>query len=75
MAVLAEANAGPQHLTRMTWYITDLGLYRTAAREVGAIYREVFGRYYPTMTMVEVSGLLDEKALIEIESIAVIPKA
>lgn len=73
VAVLAEAGAGPEHLTRMTWYVTDLAKYRAVVKDVGAAYGEILGKHYPTMTLVEVSGLVYEDALVEIESMAVIP--
>lgn len=72
-ALLDEANAGPQHVVRMTWYITSRADYLANAREIGAVYREVFGKNYPTMAVVEVSALMEAEALIEIEVTAVIP--
>ncbi|NKB35723.1 MAG: RidA family protein [Gammaproteobacteria bacterium] len=72
-AVLAEAGAGPQHLTRMTWYITDKQEYLSALREVGAAYREVIGKNFPAMAMVQVVALMEDRAKVEIESTAVIP--
>jgi enamine deaminase RidA (YjgF/YER057c/UK114 family) len=72
-AVLAEAGAGPQHLTRMTWYITDRAAYIADTRALGRIWRETFGRHYPAMTLVVVAGLLEERARVEIEATAVIP--
>ena len=73
VAVLAEAGAKPEHITRMTWYVIDLDKYLAALREVGAAYGEIIGKHYPTMTMVEVSRLVYEDALLEIESTAVVP--
>lgn len=73
VAVLAEAGAKPEHITRMTWYVTDLDKYLAALREVGAAYGEIIGKHYPTMTLVEVSRLVYEDALLEIESTAVVP--
>lgn len=71
-AVLAEANAGPEHMVRMTWYITSRAEYLENLREMGAIYREVMGKNYPTMACVEVSALMESKAKIEIETTAVV---
>ena len=73
MAVLVEGNAGPEHLVRMTWYVTDMAAYRSSLSELGAAYREVIGRHYPTMTLIEVKSLAEPKALIEIEATAVFP--
>jgi len=73
VAVLAEAQAKPEHITRMTWYLLDKREYLAASKELGEAYREVIGRHYPAMTAVEVSGLLEEKALVEIEVTAVVP--
>ncbi len=72
--VLAQAQAKPEHIARMTWYVIDKNEYVAAAREIGPIYREIIGRHYPAMTVVEVSGLLEEKARLEIEVTAVIPE-
>jgi enamine deaminase RidA (YjgF/YER057c/UK114 family) len=71
--VLAEAGAAPQHLVRLTWYITDRAAYLASSREIGAAYREVFGRHFPAMAVVIVAGLLDEGAKVEIEATAVVP--
>jgi enamine deaminase RidA (YjgF/YER057c/UK114 family) len=74
VAVLAEAGAGPAHITRLTWYITDKQAYRAAQRELGRAYREVIGAHYPAMTLVQVSALLEDRALVEIEATAVVPR-
>lgn len=74
-AVLAEAGAAPEHLVRMTWYITDRAAYLASTREIGAAYRELFGRHFPAMAVVVVAGLLEERAKVEIEATAVIPPA
>jgi enamine deaminase RidA (YjgF/YER057c/UK114 family) len=71
--VLAEAGGGPQHTVRLTWYVTDLQAYREQIKEIGAAYRDVFGRHFPTMTLVGVAGLVEPKAVVEIEATAVIP--
>ena len=72
--VLDQANAKPEHIARMTWYVIDKSEYRAAAREMGVIYREIMGKHYPAMTVVEVSGLVEEKARVEIEVTAVAPE-
>jgi enamine deaminase RidA (YjgF/YER057c/UK114 family) len=72
LAVLAEAGAGPEHVTRMTWYITDREEYLARAAEVGAVYRELMGRNYPVMAMVQVVALMEARARVEIESTAVV---
>ena len=74
VAVLGEGGAGPEHIVRMNWYVVDKEEYLAAAREIGAIYREIIGRHYPAMTVVEVSGLLEAKARLEIEVTAVVPE-
>ena len=71
VAVLAEAGATPDRITRMTWYVADKQQYLDAAREVGIVYREIIGDHYPAMTLV-VAGLLEDRALVEIEATAVI---
>ncbi|AUH64581.1 RidA family protein [Paracoccus zhejiangensis] len=73
VAVLAEGGAGPQHLVRLTWYVTDKRDYLGALREVGAAYREVIGRHYPAMALVQVAALVEDRAKVEIEATAVIP--
>jgi enamine deaminase RidA (YjgF/YER057c/UK114 family) len=72
-AVLAEAGAGPEHITRMTWYLTDKREYLTRAREVGAVFREVIGVYHAAMSAVQVSALIEDRAKVEIEATAVLP--
>ncbi len=71
--VLACAGAGPQHMVRMTWYITDRVEYNARLRELGEAYRGVMGRHFPAMTCVEVSALVEERARVEIEVTAVVP--
>ncbi len=73
LAVLAEAWAGPEHIVRMTWFMTDKQEYLDSLPEVGAIYRELMGRRFPTMSVIEVSALIEDRAKIEIETTAVIP--
>ena len=74
-AVLAEAGAGPEHLVRMTWYVTDRAAYMADTRALGRVWRDTFGREYPAMTLVVVAGLLEERARVEIEATAVVPDA
>ena len=73
VAVLAEAGAGPEHVARMTWYVTDKHAYNAAVRDIGRAYRTVFGAHFPAMTLVEVADLLEDGALVEIEATAVLP--
>ena len=75
LAVLAEAGAGPQHITRMTWYVTDKREYVASYRALGAAYREVVGRHFPAMTAVQVAALIEDRAKVEIEATAVVPDA
>ena len=75
VAVLREAGARPQHITRMTWYVVDKREYVASARALGAAYREVIGRHYPAMTAVAVAALIEDRARVEIEVTAVIPDA
>ncbi len=73
VAVLREAGAGPEHMVRMTWYVVDRVEYNNRLRELGAVYREAMGRNFPAMTCVEVSGLMEARAKVEIEVTAVLP--
>lgn len=72
VAVLATAGARPEHLVRLTWYVTSSDEYNAALTEIGAAYRELIGRHYPAMSVVVVSGLLEPRAKVEIEATAVI---
>ena len=72
-AVLKAGGAGPEHMVRMTWYVTDRKEYIARLKELGAVYREVMGKNFPAMTCVEVSGLVEDQARIEIEVTAVLP--
>jgi enamine deaminase RidA (YjgF/YER057c/UK114 family) len=74
VAILRAAGGAPEHLVRMTWYVTDKAEYRAAMRELGAAYREILGNVYPAMTLVQVAGLLEEGAVVEIEATAVLPR-
>jgi len=71
--ILAEADARPEHLVRLTWYITDKREYVARSRDVGQAYRRVVGRHFPAMTLVQVAALLDDRAKVEIEATAVVP--
>jgi enamine deaminase RidA (YjgF/YER057c/UK114 family) len=73
-AVLAAAGAGPEHIVRMTWYITDKPAYLAARRDIGRAWREVFGKHYPAMAVVVVSALIEDRAKVEIEATAVVPE-
>jgi enamine deaminase RidA (YjgF/YER057c/UK114 family) len=73
LAVLAEANGKPEHIVRLTWYVLDKQEYLSSLNEIGPAYRELMGRHYPTMAVVQVSGLVEDDARLEIEATAVIP--
>ena len=73
IAVLAAGGAKPEHVVRMTWYITDKPAYLAALREIGQAWREIMGRHYPAMAVVEVSALMEDRAKVEIETTAVLP--
>lgn len=73
LSVLREGGAGAEHVVRMTWFITDMAEYRSSMKKIGAAYREVMGKRYPAMALVEVKSLLEPKARVEIETTAVIP--
>jgi enamine deaminase RidA (YjgF/YER057c/UK114 family) len=75
VAVLRAGGAEPRHLVRLTWYILDREEYRHARAAIGHVYREVLGPVYPAMALVQVAGLLEERALVEIEATAVVPHA
>ncbi|HEX6024745.1 MAG TPA: RidA family protein [Solirubrobacter sp.] len=72
LAVLAEAGAGPEDIVRLTWYITDRDAYLSSQKEIGAAYREVMGRHFPAMAVVQVTALIEAEALVEIEATAVV---
>ena len=71
--VLAEAKGKPEHIVRLTWYVLDRDEYLASLKEVGAAYRELMGKHYPTMAVVQVSGLVEDAARLEIEATAVVP--
>lgn len=72
VAILAEADARPEHLVRLTWFITDKQEYRRRASEIGTVYQRVIGRHYPAMTLVQVAALLEDRAKVEIEATAIV---
>ena len=72
VAILRSAGAGPEHVTRMTWYITDRQQYLADLSAVGHTYREIMGKHFPAMSVVEVSALIEDEALVEIEATAVV---
>lgn len=74
LAILKEDGAGPEHVVRMTWYVTDRDDYRRNVAEIGAIYRELMGKNFPAMAVVQVAALVEPAALIEIETTAVVPE-
>jgi enamine deaminase RidA (YjgF/YER057c/UK114 family) len=72
--ILAEARGKPEHIVRLTWYVLDRDEYLGSLKEIGAAYRELMGKHYPTMAVVQVSGLVERNARLEIEATAVIPE-
>ncbi len=74
LAVLRAGGAGPEHLVRLTWYVRDVEAYRSARPEIGRVYREVIGRSFPAMAVVQVAALFEEGAEVEIEATAVVPR-
>jgi len=72
-AVLEAGGAGPEHLVRLTWYVVDRREYNARLKELGVVYREVMGKHFPAMACVQVAGLMEERARIEIEATAVVP--
>ena len=74
ISVLKEANGEPQHIVRLTWYVLDKKEYLGSLRQVGLAYRQLMGRHYPAMAVVQVGGLVEDQARLEIEATAVIPE-
>ncbi len=74
LEVLAQANGKPEHIVRLTWYVLDKREYMNSLKAVGEAYRELMGRHYPTMAVVQVSGLVEDEARLEIEATAVLPE-
>ena len=75
VAVLAEAGARPEHLVRLTWYVTDKKEYLASLKRLGVVYRDVIGKHYPAMALVQVVALVEDRAKVEIEATAVIPNS
>jgi enamine deaminase RidA (YjgF/YER057c/UK114 family) len=73
LAVLKEAGGRPEHIVRLTWYVVDKKEYLASLKEVGVAYRELMGKHYPTMAVVQVNGLVEDQARLEIEATAVVP--
>ena len=72
--VLAEGGAGPEHLVRLTWYVTDRDEYVARQKELGRVYREIIGKHFPAMALVQVVALVERRAKVEIEATAVVPQ-
>ena len=73
LTMLQAGGAKPEHVVRMTWYLTSKREYLARAKEIGAVWRECMGKHYPAMSVVEVTALMEDRAKVEIESTAVIP--
>jgi enamine deaminase RidA (YjgF/YER057c/UK114 family) len=73
LAVVQAAGGSPEHVARLTWYVVDIGEYRSALPALGAVYRDTFGRWYPAMTLVQVTALVEREARVEIEATAILP--
>ncbi|MCW0232713.1 MAG: RidA family protein [Ferrovibrio sp.] len=71
--VLAEAGARPEHIVRLTWYVVDKRDYMARNADLGKVYREILGKHFPAMTLVQVAALLEDRAKVEIEATAIIP--
>ena len=74
LEILAQDDAGPEHIVRMTCYVIDIVAYRASLKEIGEAWKAIIGRNYPAMALVEVRGLVEPEALIEIEATAVVPE-
>ena len=74
VAILAEDGAGPEHIVRMTCYVTDIEAYRASLGDIGAAWKEIIGKHYPAMALVAVTSLVEPQALVEIEATAVVPE-
>ena len=74
VAIIAEGGAGPEHLVRMTCYVTSMDAYTASLAEIGAAWKDIIGRHYPAMALVEVVRLVEPKAMVEIEATAVVPE-
>ncbi|QPF87198.1 RidA family protein [Bradyrhizobium genosp. L] len=73
VAVAAAGGAGPEHIVSMTWYLLDRKEYSARLKEIGVVYRDVIGRRFPAMTAIQVAGLIEDRAKVEIQAIAVVP--
>lgn len=73
VAILNEAGGAPEHIVRMTWYVTDKDAYMNSQRELGRVYQEIMGKHYPAMSLLVISALVEEGAKVEIEATAVLP--
>ena len=73
LAVLREAGGGPEHIGRLTWYVVDMEEYRSGLKDLGPVYREVMGRHFPAMALVQVVSLVEREARVEIEATAILP--
>ena len=73
LAVVAEAGGGPENVGRLTWYVLDVEEYRASLRNLGAVYRDVMGRHFPAMTLVQVAALVEPEARLEIDATAIVP--
>ena len=73
VVVLAVGGARPEHIVRITWYVRDKRAYIAGYKEIGAVYREIIGKHFPAMTAIQVTDLIEDKALVEIEVTAVVP--
>ena len=71
--ILKTADAGPEHLVRLTWFITNRDDYMSSRKEIGAVYRETIGAHFPAMSVIIVSGLVERRAKVEIEATAIVP--
>ncbi|MCC8942683.1 RidA family protein [Bradyrhizobium ivorense] len=73
VAVAAAGGAGPEHIVSMTWFLLDRKEYSARLKEIGVVYRDAMGRRFPAMTAIQVSGLIEDRAKVEIQAIAVVP--
>ena len=74
VTILAEDGAAPEHIVRLTCFVTSIDDYLASAKEIGEVWRQIMGRHFPAMTLVEVKGLVESAALVEIETTAVVPE-
>ncbi|WP_076866914.1 RidA family protein [Bradyrhizobium mercantei] len=72
-AVAAAGGAGPEHIVSMTWYLLDRKEYSARLKEIGVVYRDIIGRHFPAMTAIQVAGLIEDRAKVEIQALAVVP--